>query len=375
MAFLIFRGGRLLVSLLAVLGVLVTALPGLRTDLWWVRYLAYPRLQFLAAMLLLLVPAFWLPGRRRWRWPVVAALLLSSAWTMLILLPYLAPLVSSWPSPEVADGSCPAERRLRVLAANVQMTNKQDHRLLDMVRAADPDIAWFQETNDWWEGELAPLSAAMPHGLSDAQANYYGIHLFSKLPLEAAELHRLTNSRNPSVFATARLPSGDRVKVYAVHPRPPQIGQDTTERDGQLMAAALAARGDALPHLLLGDLNTVPWERVLHQLERVGGFRDPRVGRGLFITWNTGSWLLKWPLDHILPGPGWTMQRLRVLPEFGSDHHPLLADLCLGPGARTEPPPLGPEELARAQAAVRRAQGKAVSPGSAVPPGSEATER
>ena len=68
--------------------------------------------------------------------------------------------------------------------------------------------------------------------------------------------------------------------------------------------------------------------------KRVGRFLDPRIGRGFYITWNATSWWLKWPLDQILPGQTFTLTGLRVLPEFGSDHHPYLADLCFNAGRR-----------------------------------------
>jgi endonuclease/exonuclease/phosphatase (EEP) superfamily protein YafD len=368
---------RWLLLLLAVLGLLATAVPAVPADTWWVRYLDFPRLEFLAVMLIVLAAtllAGWLlPGSlRRWTGMVtVAALLAGIVWDAVLLGPYLLPPVLGWPPVAVAAGSCPGGDRLRVLEANVQMTNKQDHRLLEMVRAADPDIAWFQETDAWWEQELSPLSGTMPYGKAEAQPNYFGVHLFSKLPLRDPQVRNLTSSRNPSIFTAVALPSGDVVKLYAVHPRPPQVGQGTAERDAQLMATALAARGDTERHVLLGDLNSVPWEEVVRRTGAIGNLRDPRVGRGSYITWNANDTFAKWPLDHILPGPGFTLASLRVLPQFGSDHHPLLADLCRVPGwTGTAPPPLTGAEAADIRDIIRRGQGRASSPQSIAPAGS-----
>lgn len=218
---LIAAAARWLLLLGSVLGVAATFLPAWRTDAWWVRYLDYPRLQILALLLaalpLMLVPTL------RWRrqpwigWAAAAGLALAAGWNAWLLSPYLAPLAAAWTAPQAPGGSCDAGRRLRVLAANVQMSNTHDHKLLEIVRQADPDIAWFQETDAWWEEELSPLAAFMPHGVAEAQANYFGVHLFSKLPLQDARVRRLTGSRNPSVT----LPGSGTVKLYAVHPRPP----------------------------------------------------------------------------------------------------------------------------------------------------------
>ena len=128
-----------------------------------------------------------------------------------------------------------------------------------------------------------------------------------------------------------------------------------------LMAASLAARDDQAPHVIAGDMNSVPWEGVIHRAERVGRFLDPRIGRGLYITWNAKSPVLKWPLDQILPGPRITLLSLHVLPAFGSDHQPYLAELCLDQAAasRQPPPALEPDDVETAQAAVAKGQGEA----------------
>ncbi|RZL41595.1 MAG: endonuclease [Variovorax sp.] len=338
---------------------MATVLPAWPTDRWWVRYLDFPRLEVLAAMAVALALLILLPRRGRWSWCGAAVLAAAIAWDAVLLAPYVAPLALPWPAPEVVSGQCAVGERLRILTVNVQMTNQHDHRLLEFVRQADPDIAWFQETDAWWEGELAPLSASMPHGVAQAQENYFGVHLFSRLPLKDTKIRQLTGSRNPSVFTTVTLPSGDLVKLYAIHPRPPQVGQSTAERDAQLMATALAASEDALPHVVMGDLNAVPWEEALQRLRHLGGFGDPRIGRGVFMTWHADHPLLRWPLDHVLPGPGWSVAAMRVLPAFGSDHLPLLVDLCRlrGPIARRS---MHHDDVAQARRTVARGQGKAV---------------
>lgn len=372
---------RFVLLLVGLLGFAVAALPALAVDTWWIRFLDFPRLQFLLATLALLpfaVLATCFRPRAGGRMMGVAALALlctGLAIQGVVLAPFLLPVMYIWPEPTIASGSCSVGSRLRLLAVNVQMTNHQDGRLLAMVRQVDPDIAWFQETNDRWEEELAPLAVTMPFSVKQTLPNYFGVHLFSKLELNDAQVHNLTNSRNPSIFASVVLPIGDVVKLYALHPRPPQLWQGTAERDAQLMAASLAMRDDAVPHVLLGDLNAVPWEGVVWRTLRIGNLVDPRTGRGFFATWNSNDLLWKWPLDHILPGPGFTLTSLQVLPAFGSDHQPLLIELCRDPGMAFDvPPPLSHGEEARARAVVRHGQGKASSPGAAVPAGSDAPD-
>ena len=92
-----------------------------------------------------------------------------------------------------------------------------------------------------------------------------------------------------------------------------------------------------------------------------GRVEDPRIGRGLFITWSADSTLAKWPLDHILPSAGAVLSGMRVMPAFGSDHLPLVADLCVT-GRPGVPRPLDPAVRARAEAVVAHGQGRAGGP-------------
>jgi endonuclease/exonuclease/phosphatase (EEP) superfamily protein YafD len=346
------------VLLLALVGIVVTCIPAASGDTWWIRFLDFPRLEFLVALLVigaLLILMLLALRVRDWLGLLALALVAAAAaYNAYILFPY-SPLAAPQ---QVLAKTCREGNQLRLLEVNVQMTNRHDHRLLNIVRQAEPDIAWFQETDDWWVKELSALTDHMPHHIGHAQPNYFGVDLYSRLPLVDPQIMHLTRAADPSVFTGMRLPLGQVVKLYALHPRPPQQGQSTATRDGQLMATALAARDDTEPHVVAGDMNSVPWEEVIHRTQRVGRFLGPRIGRGLYITWDAGNPVMRWPLDQILPGPDFTLLSLRVLPAFGSDHLPYLAELCLDPSAapRQPPPALQQDDIGAAQAAVWKGQ-------------------
>lgn len=347
--------------LLASVGlVVVTILPSIDTATWWVRYLDFPRLEFAIGMLLVGIVLLLLgPGRLGLL--ALLGLAACAAYDCSVLFAY-----SELPDVrQSAAASCPAGNRLRLLEVNVEMTNHDAADLLAIVREAKPDVAWFQEVDDWWADQLAPLAADLPNVVKQPQPNYFGVELMSRLRLLDPQVKQLTSSANPSVFTGVELPSGQAIRLYAIHPRPPQIDQSTRERAGQLMATALAARADNAPHVVAGDMNSVPWEDVIHRAERVGRFLDPRIGRGLFITWNAKRWVLRWPLDQILPGQDFTLLSLRVLPPFGSDHRPYLAELCYDPAAGRDQSPdhLRPDDLAVARAAVAKGQNAATKEG------------
>ena len=270
------RIARWLLLLLALAGVIVTAIPGIFGSMtWWVRYLDYPRLEFLIGMLLVWACLALVP-RSRLGLLAMLGMACACAYDAYVLFPYTTIAGTQ----ELAAGACPAGDRLRLLEVNVQMTNRHDDTLLNMVRKVKPDVAWFQETNSWWKHELSPLSESMPYHVAAARPNYFGVELYSRLKLIDPQVRHLTRSANPSIFTGVQLPSGDVVKLYAIHPRPPQAGQSVAERNAQLMETALMARGDTKPHVVAGDMNSVPWEGIIRHAERVGRFLDPRMGRG-----------------------------------------------------------------------------------------------
>ncbi|MGD9617624.1 MAG: endonuclease/exonuclease/phosphatase family protein [Alphaproteobacteria bacterium] len=359
------RVARWLLIGLAVVGIAATIIPAIPGNMWWVRYFDFPRIQILLAsaavwLLLLLV------SQGRVSRLALFALAGVIAWQAYVLHPYTALA----PPNQIATETCAPGNRLRLLTVNLRMTTEHDNRLLNMVRQVDPDIAWLQEVDEWWLRHLAPLAATMPHSITQAQPNYFGAALFSRYPLIDPEVRFLTGSREPSVFTGVRLPSDQPIRLYALHPPPPLPGQSTAERDAQILATALAAHDDNLPHVVAGDLNAVPWEDTIDLAKRVGRLLDPRIGRGFYITWNAENPVLKWPLDHILPGQNFTLTGLRVLPEFGSDHRPYLAELCFNPAAAVwqSPPPMWPGDLEEARTAVLRGQGTADQAAVAPPP-------
>jgi len=129
---------RFLLWVAALAGVAVTVLPALSGDTWWIRALDFPRLQFLLAMLASVLLLLFLPGKGWTGWTLLAALSAACAYDASVLARYAPPVEGGQVS-----AACPADARLRVLEANVQMTNRRDGRLLRMVQEADPDLAWF----------------------------------------------------------------------------------------------------------------------------------------------------------------------------------------------------------------------------------------
>ncbi len=341
---------------LALLGLgTMSLLPLVDTDAWWVRYLDFPRLQF-SALLLLVWAVFaltgaWRRGAGRW---LTLLTLLALGYHGYRLWPY-QPLAQI-AAPTVA--TCAPGDRLSILVANLKRDNRQDGAALAMLRDQDPDLFLAMETGPWWEAALAPLDARYPHAAKHLPENatHYGMHLFSKLPLEKIDIRLPFGSDTPMIFAEVVHPAA-RLQFIGVHPRPPlAFSQSTTLRDATLLLAGREAWAAPLPSIVAGDLNAAPWERTARRMLRLGGLVDPRQGRGPMSSFHAQQWWMTWPLDTVMwrPGPG--LLNFEVLPDIGSDHFPVRADLCLTGGAVQQPPRPRPGDAEEAEATFTAAR-------------------
>ncbi len=334
---------RLLLGALATLLVLATALPFIRTDQWWVRIFDFPRMQL--AVLMVVVLAGYVALRfftrfRRWEYAFPALLGLSLFWQLYCIAPYtrLVPV-------QLADHQNQStDSRLSLLVSNVLYDNRDAAALLEVIRDADPDVVLLLEPTAWWEEELRELQEEYPHTIIQPQDNHYGILLYSRLELIDPQVRFLVDETIPSILTGVRLPSGVVVTLYGLHPTPPSIvrpgkteREDSDLRDGELlMVAKEVAPLVEQPIIVAGDLNDVAWSHTTQLFQEIGGLLDPRIGRGLYNTYNAENWLIRYPLDHVFVSDHFRLVELRRLPYMGSDHFPILTILEYDPTAAAE---------------------------------------
>lgn len=314
--------GRRLLAGLAILLMLLSFLPLWQTDRWWVRQWDYPRLQ--VAGLLLAVAAAVIAFRIKGRWALVGAAAAALAWQVSHFLAFLP-----FHPKEVASAkACPAERSLSLLNANVLLTNEDFPRLLKLIATRRPDVLLLLEPGTEWAKALAPLARDYPYRLSEPVPNTYGMILMSRLPM-AGRIEHLLQPGVPSARVMLKLRGGQQVILHALHPEPPWPGDDSGERDAELVATGRKVRNAGRAAVVMGDLNDVAWSRTTKLFKDVAAMGDPRVGRGFYPTFTAQYPLLRWPLDHLFVSPHWEVGAIDRLDSIGSDHFPIAFSLCL----------------------------------------------
>jgi endonuclease/exonuclease/phosphatase (EEP) superfamily protein YafD len=235
----------------------------------------------------------------------------------------------------------PAElTRLRILISNVQMENTAHERLINLVRDTEPDVLLAVETDGRWVRALEPLEKDYPCVVRQPQDNWFGMVLFSKLPLVEWKVEFLVQDDIPSVYAVLEL-AGERVVLRGLHPRPPEPirDQDSTPRDAELvLVGRWVGKQKGAPTIVAGDLNDVAWSSTTQLFLRLSGLLDPRVGRGFFSSYNARNPLVRWPLDHLFHSSHFRLVEIRRCEDIGSDHFPVLVELSYEPDAPVEQP-------------------------------------
>ena len=320
----------LLLVLLTFFVLVATLLPLWRHPHWIVRGLDFPRLQLatLAGIVLLLQIAF-LDFQQVSSWVMILVVFLCLCRQLWWILPYTRLWV-----PEVKACKDPdADKQISIITANVLTPNRGAEKLVALARQYKPDVLVTLESDQWWEDQLVVLEDEMPHTIKCPLDNLYGMHVYSRLPLDEAEIAFLVEDDVPSMHALVKLRNGEGVRVHFLHPAPPSPTEnpESAERDAELLVVARSVADSSQPTIVTGDLNDVAWSRTTRLFRKISGLLDPRVGRGMFNTFHADYPLLRWPLDHLFHSKHFTVQAIQRLPSIGSDHFPLLTRLSFTP--------------------------------------------
>lgn len=327
-------------TLLIVIGLLMVAatlLPLSRGDAWWIRIFDFPRIQiaFLVAAVLA-ARLLWRGGGGTWSYLLDAALAACLAYQCYSMFPY-TPLARR----QVEQSRVPRDgSQVKLLFANVLMTNRDSSRLREIIRRADPDIILAVEADEWWREQLSEFEQTHTHTVLRPQDNTYGMLLYSRLELIGPELKFLVQPDIPSIHSRALMPSGEEFEFHCLHPRPPFPTEDerSTERDAELLLVGKSIKGKETPVVVFGDLNDVAWSRTNDLFKKVSGLLDPRVGRGFYNTFHAGYPFVRFPLDHFFHSAHFRLVDFRRLPAFGSDHFPVFISLSYEPEALARQP-------------------------------------
>ena len=225
--------------------------------------------------------------------------------------------------PSASESAFPASpaTRLTVLSWNLETGSKSAATSLSGIleAAPKPDLVALQELTTDVAAALdgdPTIRSRYPYRILEPRDGVGGMGLLSRHPLFVG-----TYSTQPVVLrAELLLPDGSRVEVLNAHPYPPDVtrafdvvpvGLDTRGRDEDLaaIAATVGKADDPARVLVVGDLNTTPFEPGFGTIS--AGLTDAHaaVGTGTGFTWRPAPLELlnvgMLRIDHVLTGDAW----------------------------------------------------------------------
>ena len=220
----------------------------------------------------------------------------------------------------VGEGS-----RLRVVTANVLMSNGQWPALMEDVRAQAPDVIVFEELTRDLDEVLPSLAAAYPYRISTETPC---VTLASRLPLsEARRLPIAGADRGRDLLMATVEVAGQPVTVVAVHFTPPSSAAafETNRQQRDVFEDAIASVDG--PLVVAGDFNATTFSPTFARLLLGTGLRIEGGTRQMESTYAVYG-RLGLRIDHVLVRDlGWTSGEVFTL--TGSDHRGVRVDLRL----------------------------------------------
>jgi endonuclease/exonuclease/phosphatase (EEP) superfamily protein YafD len=254
-------------------------------------------------------------------------------------VPRSIPALPWWSSP-------PAGPTLRVMTANLLVSNDNLSEVTGLIRAERPDVIALQELSPKMAEHLSrELRAQYPHQLLEPSTVPDGLGILSRYPLRPERL----GEANPRACMCQRVTFGlgnTSATLVNVHPWPPRVGYfrvgrvpvptsfetDQTMRALDTALEGLAERAGSL--IVLGDFNVGDRQPAYRRLR--GALLDAHVEAG----WGPGFSFPALPLDglpdtalvridYILHDRSLAASSTRTGTMPGSDHHYVVTDLAV----------------------------------------------
>jgi endonuclease/exonuclease/phosphatase (EEP) superfamily protein YafD len=227
---------------------------------------------------------------------------------------------------------------VRILSLNVWFENKDLTRIIELVRAEQPDVIILTEAGEAALGRLSERLSDYPTRFTCEKMPYCGVAIFSKLrgralPGGADLAGGLTRPPGdwgviPLAAAELQLPDGEWFPVAAAHAlrRGGASADDDSIREVARFAASLPNADAAV---LAGDFNSSDWSWALRRIDDSLPLQRRTFG---VRTWPAPSSPIRstipasvFGIDHVFTGAGWQTVDVRRGPDVGSDHYPVLS--------------------------------------------------
>ncbi|MBO3698703.1 endonuclease/exonuclease/phosphatase family protein [Roseivirga sp. E12] len=210
---------------------------------------------------------------------------------------------------------------LKVMQFNVHASNNTYEETIDRVIQLNPDFISFQEVGPVWAEKLEEgLKTAFPYYTVMTHPSVsQGIAVFSKYPLIDTE-HLIWHE---TANITGKIQVGEElVNFLALHTMSPTTRNRWNYRNAHMHAAKQFINEKEGEFLVLGDFNTVPWDKRLISFKSGTDLKDSRKKlTPTYPTWN--PFVAQIPIDYIFYSKGIGCDSLNAV-TITSDHKAIM---------------------------------------------------
>ncbi len=319
---------------IAFVAIFLTIIPLFKFSHWFFRLGDFPRLQIavICLFLMIIVPLF----NEIDYLIVILEFILTFCFAYQIsrIFPY-----TRFHSKQVQRSTKKNDRStIKIIISNVLFRNRNAGKLLELIKENDPDVILLAEVDEWWDSAVEGLKKKYPNYKCKPLDNAYGMNFYTRLETNDLKLNYFVQDDIPSIETEIILDSGEKIKFYGLHPRPP-IPTETkrsAERDAELLIVGKKIKKSDTPTIIAGDFNDVAWSETTNLFQKISGLLDSRIGRGFYNSFHANIWFLRMPLDHVFQSNHFRLVELRRLESIGSDHFPIFINLSLEQNAEKD---------------------------------------
>ncbi len=218
------------------------------------------------------------------------------------------------------------QEELSVLQFNLLTRNTSYNETITRVKQLEPDLISFQEVSNTWATKLEDgLGNLYPyHRIAFGKDEGQGIAIFSKHPLVDVEVYDWIGTKN--ITGKIQL-NQEEVNFVALHTRSPMTKDRYQNRNEHLKIAEDYIAQTEGEFLVLGDFNTVPWDKRLVSFRSSTNLKDSRKRlTPTYPTWN--PFIAQIPIDYIFHSDGIGCDSLNAV-RITSDHKAIMGSFLL----------------------------------------------
>jgi endonuclease/exonuclease/phosphatase (EEP) superfamily protein YafD len=213
-----------------------------------------------------------------------------------------------------------------IMCVNAFNENDDLSQLAEILDKTNPEILLIMEVTQRLEDRLKDVINKYEYRLQTPVRDGFSICLLSKHKLEKPQVTFHGPKETPLLHAEVNL-NGKEYHVFCAHPKPALSGRWYHHRREYFREITPIVRQARLPAIVLGDFNSVPWERHFVEFLEKAEIQSTTKDYGYVITWPVYCLPMGIPMDHILMDKNEDFSGLHVGPKVGSDHYPIAINI------------------------------------------------